>query len=777
MDGQKKKAESARINFGLNKSRQLLDDSVRKAKYRVFQRKQCPLSHCQKEVLRLGNHLRQYHKVPAEKVLKLVNKASDVLPSTLNEESESTESSDDEEELPTQVRKLYDAEILRRGLQVYDDSDSDDPDWLFTNYLDSNVIKKTNIENFPMNNFSRAHNAASNTACPAADDISSSNDNDAACVSESNISCSNIADEDRSTAQIEDADFEDLEEPFYMTSTEEDAMLDRFVSWMTNVDGGFKPLRTAKQQRSVLVGILRHQNDVGPLDFSNLESKPFLEGWMTANGNKSPGTLKTYLGSVLCFFDFCEINNENVVRPDKIQRIRNIIKKWRRTLQKKIEIRGHEKNLEDLARLPTSEDMVQFDQSELVESTKLMFKKVRCEERNLLRNEFCRLRDYLVTVLIIDNASRSGAIANMTIHEYKQVKVGQDGGYLINVKKHKTAYKGPAIITMDCEVFQHLQIYVEKARNRLPGISKKSADTVFVSWTGRAMESSMITQQFQSFWGQALNRPVSINTTIIRKFATTTVYEHAPELKAATANLLCHSEKTAERSYHLLDKQKKAFATSCNVKSAMRTNYNLLANKEELNTIFGKEIERKEISTSMVNAKIETDPRLNMFEWSNKSQKALLDNIRYAIAASDRKYDKSIENPAQLDSAAEVPAVDAHIITTGEHEHKTIENDSVHFDRAAEVPADNHWRKPNQSIVDQPVRKSCDLKRRRVAFRESEVLLLWDCLGDELINTDKPIVKAVAEKLILSISKLRPLVDKFGMKSLLIKIRTERDKR
>ena len=148
---------------------------------------------------------------------------------------------------------------------------------------------------------------------------------------------------------------------------------------------------------------------------------------MTDNTHKASGTLRTYLGSILCFFDFCENNNESIVSLPKIQWMGTVIRKWRRTLQKKIDIRAHEKNLNDLAKLPMPEDMILFDKSALVESSKSVLMYLRCRKFNVQKLEFCRIRDYLMTVLIIDNASRSGAIANMTLEEYHRVKVVQVG--------------------------------------------------------------------------------------------------------------------------------------------------------------------------------------------------------------------------------------------------------------------------------------------------------------------------------------------------------------
>ena len=91
-------------------------------------------------------------------------------------------------------------------------SDNDDPDWLLTNYVNNNVAQQQPLENV--------------------------------LVQESQ-------DEEGDDKSNNNVDFEDLEELFFITSAEEDRILDRFVSWMSSVDGGFTPLRTAKQNKCI----------------------------------------------------------------------------------------------------------------------------------------------------------------------------------------------------------------------------------------------------------------------------------------------------------------------------------------------------------------------------------------------------------------------------------------------------------------------------------------------------------------------------------------------
>ena len=80
--------------------------------------------------------------------------------------------------------------------------------------------------------------------------------------------------------------------------------------------------------------------------------------------------------------------------------------------------------------------------------------------------EFTNARDYILMYLCIDNASRTGAIANMTIREF-QSAILQGDSYRIMVLEHKTlATAGPACIVVQIELMEELREYFP-LRNQL----------------------------------------------------------------------------------------------------------------------------------------------------------------------------------------------------------------------------------------------------------------------------------------------------------------------
>ena len=108
------------------------------------------------------------------------------------------------------------------------------------------------------------------------------------------------------------------------------------------------------------------------------------------------------------------------------------------------------------------------------------------------------IRDYLVISVCMDNASRTGAIANMRVEEVK--KADRDGdSILITVLDHKTMEtSGSAILVLPIVPFNYLDIFLT---NILPQILEPGREThCFLIWSGKAMFLSNISDQPNSFW-------------------------------------------------------------------------------------------------------------------------------------------------------------------------------------------------------------------------------------------------------------------------------------
>ena len=185
------------------------------------------------------------------------------------------------------------------------------------------------------------------------------------------------------------------------------------------------------------------------------------------------------------------------------------------------------------------------------------------------RKEYCHIRDYIITYIILDNASRSGCISNMTLAEYDKAEVQHDGSYIISMKKHKTAATaGPAMLSIQDVIMRHLNVFVRKLRNRLPDISVTEKSPVFAGWSGKIMASSMVSGQLNTFWKTAVSIDLDqrVTATLLRKMTTTAVHSNAPVLKTPLANLKNHDVRTAECEYFLQEQKKTVAATSSQIR-------------------------------------------------------------------------------------------------------------------------------------------------------------------------------------------------------------------
>ena len=95
------------------------------------------MSFCLKEVQRLGNHLRQYHKVSKKDVKTLVEKATYVY-ERLTSESESLTESDE----GLSLEPYFDKEVFRLGANFIDTSSESDEEWLAKQYISSRFNKR-----------------------------------------------------------------------------------------------------------------------------------------------------------------------------------------------------------------------------------------------------------------------------------------------------------------------------------------------------------------------------------------------------------------------------------------------------------------------------------------------------------------------------------------------------------------------------------------------------------------------------------------------------------
>ena len=92
---------------------------------------------------------------------------------------------------------------------------------------------------------------------------------------------------------------------FYLSSKEEDDLLQEFVQWQKSIDGGNRAERQAQKHKRIVMSIVQHSDDT-ETNYKYHSCPSFLNSWMSKlkDEEKDPSTIKAYLNSVKHFTDF-----------------------------------------------------------------------------------------------------------------------------------------------------------------------------------------------------------------------------------------------------------------------------------------------------------------------------------------------------------------------------------------------------------------------------------------------------------------------------------------
>ena len=82
----------------------------------------------------------------------------------------------------------------------------------------------------------------------------------------------------------------------------------------------------------------------------------------------------------------------------------------------------------------------------------------------------------------------------------------------VNHKPITTA--GPRMVSRTVDLTLHLEILIKIKKESFRGIQTGKKDPVFLSWSGRKMESSMVTTQLNQFWKKATDKNLHFKVII-----------------------------------------------------------------------------------------------------------------------------------------------------------------------------------------------------------------------------------------------------------------------
>ena len=186
--------------------------------------------------------------------------------------------------------------------------------------------------------------------------------------------------------------------------------------------------------------------------------------------------------------------------------------------------------------------------------------------------EYTLVRDYLLTLICINNRSRSGMLANMTLGELNK-GTKEDECFVVRVKDHKTfTTHGPVNIVLESVLFKYVSIFIEKFKNQLDGVSTDANAPVFMTWNNGKMKSSQVGAQIGSCWGKVFSKDTSLGgATAFRKAAVSAVHECNGNMHSDLADLMIHKKSTEDKYYLLKNKSKSAVQTSKELAKIIRS--------------------------------------------------------------------------------------------------------------------------------------------------------------------------------------------------------------
>ena len=551
-------------------------------KARKFKRKMCPAKNCNSVVKRIHNHLTDVHKcirgsTEYKDALKcaVIHDAEDVIDCEMEEteDSDSTEkeSLDLEEELRCASKKRMPNNYPSIFQNVYDDSDED---------VEDEGVNWASVT--PVENMDYPHEDDDDVI----DDGNNGNDG--------NKDYDHVGDDDGSYGENEE-DGEhsylegscDKEPPQLCKSSDETIatsngkesarILSNFKNWLMGPDGGRKDDKVASQCKRQVQLVAEFINPESPSINSLMSKNVLRDDWLTNFEKlKKPGTLKSYLGTLNQFYIYVQSECSDIlptldVTQAELVSLSNQVKLWARSYRKSIQDRFWEKRVEDLSNRKTPEQIRKFETSETTRNAVKLLGEFSEKEQVLTQAEYTNVRDYLLTELCINNGSRSGALANMTLQEFNQASQ-EEGCYVVRVKNHKTyTTHGPVNLVLNPTLYKYVEIFITKMRNNIPDVDLGNKTTVFLSWRGCKMDSSHVGGQIGSFWSKEFGKAASTGgATSFRKAAVSAVHQKNKQIRGDLASLMVHNVTTADKFYLLEEKGKTAVRTSKELSRIMR---------------------------------------------------------------------------------------------------------------------------------------------------------------------------------------------------------------
>ena len=379
-----------------------------------------------------------------------------------------------------------------------------------------------------------------------------------------------VSDEDHAHSNS-DTDLDDFDETCDQNNS--DACLSdptavnwvEFEKWLLSPDGGRASHKSAKQHHVQVQTVLRNTSSKTLPDlWSKKQLRQFIENY-AADKKHLPGTVKSYLCSIRHFYVYLLTENSVLSHEEKqkIQQMKDRLSRWIQAYRRESRERGLERMDSDMQKIISPGKIVEFEKSPVaLKAIKLIGRAIDKKQNfHVTQSDYVIVRDFLIAETVISNASRSGAMANMTANEFAEARRMQDQ-FIVSVRNHKTAHcHGPAKVVLSLTLHGWLQTYFRHFRSHVCNVSNSSDPHLFLSSNGEKLSSGQVTRAVQAAWSKA-GLGNAITCTLVRKTAVSAVHQKRPEMKGNLADLMCHRVDTAERSYRLVQREQTSAAAA-----------------------------------------------------------------------------------------------------------------------------------------------------------------------------------------------------------------------
>lgn len=229
-------------------------------------------------------------------------------------------------------------------------------------------------------------------------------------------------------------------------------VLARFLDHLLTVEGGRRGLKPSREAQWRVGRLLCEVDDT----INNIRllwteeamvhiRSTFIEGNSLLDKPRKVGTLRAYLTALLTFYNFVLTRASTLSREfgisqedcNLVNEFQGRVSNWMKSFTEESANRRTDVHREDFNLLLTSSQIWNLFNSPLHKEFEERFDKLENPE-----SEFVDLRDYLMTMLLVQSAQRPGAVCNLTIDEFRAGEWEETTDvrqYVTLTKRHKTA--------------------------------------------------------------------------------------------------------------------------------------------------------------------------------------------------------------------------------------------------------------------------------------------------------------------------------------------------